>query len=152
MSKLLCQTNTKGECLILKLYITYTKQWHRILDQFSIYEWLLSSVETEDPWSHELLSDKEYDLFRCVHDINAHTRVKGQFTPDGEQQAYLEHKKLYSADAIRALFTETQGQGNWVNFNSESGEDNIKYQETGELDKLSFPDQKAFLYPDGIIF
>ena len=92
------------------------------------------------------------DLFRCVHDINAHTRVKGQFTPDGEQQAYLEHKKLYSADAIRALFTETQGQGNWVNFNSESGEDNIKYQETGELDKLSFPEQKAFLYPDGIIF
>jgi len=92
------------------------------------------------------------DLFRCVHDINAHTRVRGQFNPDGEQQAYLEHKKLYSADAIRALFTETQGQGNWVNFNSESGEDNIKYQETGELDKLSFPEQKAFLYPDGIIF
>ena len=92
------------------------------------------------------------DLFRCVHDINAHTRVRGQFNPDGEQQAYLEHKKLYSADAIRALFTETQGQGNWVNFNSESGEDNIKYQEIGELDKLSFPEQKAFLYPDGIIF
>ena len=64
----------------------------------------------------------------------------------------MEHKKLYSADAIRALFTETQGQGNWVNFNSESGEDNIKYQEIGELDKLSFPEQKAFLYPDGIIF
>ena len=33
--------------------------------------------------------------------------VRGQFNPDGEQKAYLEHKKLYSADAIRALFTET---------------------------------------------
>jgi len=92
------------------------------------------------------------DVFRCVHDINAHTVSRGQFTPEGEQLAYLEHKKLYSADAIRALFTETQGQGNWVNFNRKSGENNRKHQETGDLDKLSFPEQKAFLFPDGIIF
>jgi len=59
---------------------------------------------------------------------------------------------MYSIDGIRALFTETQGQGNWVNFNRKSGEKNREYQEIGDLDNLSFPDQKAGLFPDHIIF
>lgn len=92
------------------------------------------------------------DLFRAVHDVNGHTKCRGLFTPEGEQRAYLEHKKMYSIDGIRALFTETQGQGNWVNFNRKSGEKNMEYQESGDLDKIEFPEQKAFIFPDPIIF
>jgi len=92
------------------------------------------------------------DVFRVVHDINGHYQSKGKFTPNGEQKAFVEHKKLYSAEAIKALFTETQGQGNWINFNPESGKKNREFQDIGELEKLKFPKQKAVLYPDGIIF
>ena len=93
------------------------------------------------------------DVFRAVHDINGHNKANhSPFTPEGEQRAYLQHKKMYSPEAIRALFTETQGQGNWVNFNRKTGEQNRHFQDIGDLTKLSFPPQKAGLFPDGIIF
>lgn len=93
------------------------------------------------------------DVFRSVHDINGHNKAnRAPFTPEGEQRSFLEHKKLYSQEAIRALFTETQGQGGWVNFNIKSGEQNRHFQDIGDLEKLKFPKQKAGLFPDGIIF
>jgi len=93
------------------------------------------------------------DVFRAVHDINGHNKADhAPFTPAGEQRAFVQHKKMYSNDAIRALFTETQGQGNWVNFNRKSGEQNRFYQKSGDLTKLKFPPQKASIFPDGIIF
>ena len=93
------------------------------------------------------------DVFRAVHDINGHNKADhAPFTPAGEQRAFVQHKKMYSNDAIRALFTETQGQGNWVNFNRKSGEQNRFYQKSGDLTKLKFPPQKAAIFPDGIIF
>ena len=45
------------------------------------------------------------DVFRAIHDINGHEKSKSQFTPEGELNSYIEHKKLYSKDATRALFT-----------------------------------------------
>lgn len=92
------------------------------------------------------------DVFRAVHDINGHAESKSQFTPEGELNSYLEHKKLYSNDATRALFTETQGQGSWVNFNKKSGRKNRRLQELGKFNELDFPRQKAGLFPDHIIF
>ena len=92
------------------------------------------------------------DIFRAVHDVNGHWKSKGQLTPVGEQKAFVEHKKMYSAEAIKALFTETQGQGNWVNFNPKSGKKNRDFQDIGELEKLKYPKQKAVLFPDGIVF
>jgi len=93
------------------------------------------------------------DVFRAVHDVNGHyLAMKAPFTPNGEQRAFIQHKKMYSPDAIIALFTETQGQGNWVNFNRKSGKQNRKFQDIGELGKLKFPQQKADIYPDGIVF
>ena len=92
------------------------------------------------------------DVFRAVHDINGHKNAKAQFTPDGELGSYNEHKKLYSKDATRALFTETQGQGMWVNFNKKSGKKNRHLQEIGDFNELDFPNQKAGLFPDKIIF
>ena len=93
------------------------------------------------------------DVFRAVHDINGHTKADhAPFTPAGEQLAFNEHKKLYSHDGIRALFTETSGTGNWVNFNKKSGEQNRFYQKSGDLDTLKFPPQKAAVFPNGISF
>ena len=92
------------------------------------------------------------DVFRAVHDINGHNKSMSPFTPEGEQRSYIEHKKLYSAEAIRALFTETQGQGMWVNFNKKSGKQNRHLQKIGDFNNLKFPNQKAGLFPDAIIF
>jgi len=93
------------------------------------------------------------DVFRVVHDINGHNKaMRSEFTPKGEQEAYLEHKKLYSPEATRALFTETQGQGSWVNFNKKTGERNRHFQDIGEIERLKFPPQKADIFPDRIIF
>ncbi len=92
------------------------------------------------------------DVFRAVHDIKGHSKAKAQFTPKGEMLSFNEHKKLYSKDAIRALFTETQGQGSWVNFNKKSGKQNRHLQEIGDFNELDFPNQKAGLFPDAIIF
>lgn len=92
------------------------------------------------------------DVFRAIHDINGHTRAHSHFTPLGELEAYLEHKKLYSKDAQRALFTETQGQGLWVNFNKKTGKRNRELQKIGKLEGLTFPEQKADIFPDEIIF
>ncbi len=92
------------------------------------------------------------DVFRAVHDINGHQKSKSQFTPNGELGSYTEHKKLYSKDATRALFTETQGQGMWVNFNKKTGKKNRHLQKIGDFNKLDFPNQKAGLFPDAVIF
>jgi len=92
------------------------------------------------------------DVFRAVHDINGHRKAMAQFTPNGELTSYTEHRKLYSDDATRALFTETQGQGMWVNFNKKSGEKNRHLQEIGDFNELDFAEQKAGIFPDEIIF
>ncbi len=92
------------------------------------------------------------DVFRAIHDINGHFDSKSQFTPDGELGSYNEHKKLYSQEATRALFTETQGQGMWVNFNKKSGKKNRQLQKTGDFNKLDFAKQKAGIFSDGVIF
>ena len=99
------------------------------------------------------------DVFRAVHDINGHclhgawTHITSyRFTPAGEQDAYLQHKVKYSKLAIPALFTETAGTGNWVNYNEKSGEQNRFYQKSGDLDKLKFPPDKAAIFPNGISF
>ncbi|MCP6727107.1 MAG: hypothetical protein KJI69_03725 [Patescibacteria group bacterium] len=92
------------------------------------------------------------DVFRAIHDINGHYNSKSKFTPEGELNSYIEHKKLYSKDATRALFTETQGQGMWVNFNKKSGKKNRHAQKIGDFNQLDFPKQKAGIFPDKVIF
>jgi hypothetical protein len=92
------------------------------------------------------------DVFRAIHDINGHFNSSSQFTPQGELNSYVEHKKLYSQEAIRALFTETQGQGLWVNFNKKTGKKNRQLQKVGKFNELDFPKQKAGIFPDGVIF
>lgn len=86
------------------------------------------------------------DVFRIVHDINGH-HLGGEsgFGPKGEHQAYLQHKKMYSPVAGKALATETMGQNNWVNFGPH-GDAN-----RANPSKTVFAEQKAGLLPDNII-
>lgn len=56
------------------------------------------------------------DMLRIVHDYFAHAKGGHQFGASGEENAFLEHAKLYSPDALAALASETRGQNSWVNF------------------------------------
>lgn len=86
------------------------------------------------------------DLFRIVHDYRGHhLGQKSGFGPKGEQSAYLQHKKDFSPEASKALFTETAGQNNTVNFGKYGEQNRTNPAET------VFADQKAALFHDDII-
>lgn len=97
------------------------------------------------------IGDKELlnnDVFRIVHDVNGHFRGQASgFGPKGEQQAFLTHAQMFSDKARRALFTETAGQNNWVNFNRKFGDKN-----RADPKNTVFAEQKAGLLPDEIVF
>ncbi|MBB5874344.1 hypothetical protein F4553_007778 [Allocatelliglobosispora scoriae] len=59
---------------------------------------------------HPLLTDRENDMFRAVHDAFGHAASGRGFSRDGEEAAWLKHCFMYSALARRALTTETRGQ------------------------------------------
>jgi len=92
------------------------------------------------------------DVFRAVHDINGHNLSgRSNFTSEGEQKAFLQHRKMYSPLASKAMFTETAGQTNWTNYSKKHGARNQMLQKTKKLGGLTFPPQKAGLLPDNII-
>ena len=106
---------------------------------------MLQPTKYKDPEGKPMLAN---DVFRVVHDVNGHVRGEPSgFGPRGEQQAYLTHKQMYSHTANKALFTETAGQNNWVNFNRRSGEKNRKDPRNTE-----YAEQKAGLLPPNIIY
>jgi hypothetical protein len=87
-----------------------------------------SAAGNPHPW----LSDDDNDMFRAVHDIFGHAAAGRGFDRHGEEAAWLEHCRLYSPAARRALTTETRGQSS-VLFAAYAGE--------------RFPRQKLFLLP-----
>ena len=92
------------------------------------------------------------DVFRSVHDINGHNLAgRSDFTPLGEHKAYLQHRKMYSPLASKALFTETAGQANWSNYSKKHGAKNRYFQKMNRLGNIKFPQQKAGLLPDNIV-
>lgn len=84
------------------------------------------------------------DVFRVVHDYFGHAKEGNGFGPRGEENAWLEHSKMYSPLARKALTTETRGQNSWVNFGPH-GEHNRKSPE-----KTVYADQKAGLLPEWV--
>lgn len=51
------------------------------------------------------------EVFRCVHDVEGHWRGDFVFeTFEGEVSAFNRHRRMYSAEALPALFGETMGQ------------------------------------------
>ena len=103
---------------------------------------MLQSTEFKQEGNNLLAND----VFRIVHDINGHhLGGKTSFGPKGEHQAYLQHSKMYSPLAKKALFTETAGQNNWVNFGPQGAHNRANPKET------IYGQQKAGLLPDNII-
>lgn len=82
------------------------------------------------------------DLFRVVHDYHGHAKEGHKLGATGEERAYLEHKKMLSKEAQKALTTETRGQNSWVNYGP-MGENNRKNPAN-----TTYADQKAGLLPD----
>jgi hypothetical protein len=113
--------------------------------------------EDSIPHDHPMLAPTEFtshdgeqmvanDVFRQVHDINGHfLGGKTTFSPTGEHQSYLQHKKMYSNLAGKALATETMGQNSWV-WAGPHGEHNRK----NPANTIYAP-QRAGLLPDKII-
>lgn len=60
--------------------------------------------------THSLLSPKENDMFRAVHDAFGHAASGRAFDRHGEEAAWRKHLQLYSPLARLAMTTETRGQ------------------------------------------
>ena len=82
------------------------------------------------------------DLFRVVHDFHGHYRGKNGFRALGEENAFRYHCGMFSAEAQKALTTETRGQNSWLNFGP-YGEMNRKASQENTI----FADQKTGLLP-----
>lgn len=64
---------------------------------------------------HAILSREQNFKFRAVHDYFGHSQHGFAFGPRGEENAWIEHSKMFSPLARKVLTTETRGQNNWVN-------------------------------------
>lgn len=64
---------------------------------------------------HALLSPEENFMFRSVHDLFGHAAQGFTFGPRGEENAWVEHSKIFTPLARAALTTETRGQNSAVN-------------------------------------
>lgn len=75
---------------------------------------------------HPLLGAKDKDgislndKFRAVHDYFGHAMFGHKFGPNGEENAWTEHSKMFSPEAQKAMTTETRGQNSWFNFSAEN--------------------------------
>ena len=56
------------------------------------------------------------DKFRAVHDYETHAAEGYEFGKDGEENAWIQHSKMFSPLAQWALSSETRGQNSFVNY------------------------------------
>ncbi len=69
---------------------------------------------------HPLLSREDNFKLRAIHDYFGHAMFGYEFGPRGEENAWIEHSKMFSPLARQALTSETRGQSSWVNFGPHS--------------------------------
>jgi hypothetical protein len=84
------------------------------------------------------------DAFRVVHDAYGHFGPGNPFfRSKGEERAFLEHRRMFSDDALPAMASETTGQNSYLNF----GPDEIfNAKASGETTK--YAPQKIGIMPD----
>jgi hypothetical protein len=80
------------------------------------------------------------DMLRAIHDLFGHAQGGFDFGPRGEENAYREHRKMFSDKALPALTTETRGQNSWVNYGP--------YKDIPAAER-PFAEQKCGLLPAG---
>jgi hypothetical protein len=114
---------------------------------------MLSRTEYQDVNGEPLVVN---DIFRFVHDFFGHTELGNGFGPIGEENAWLNHSRMYSPEARKAMTTETRGQNSWVNYNKNLRRKDGTIPKKGEkgyvpLSKRPFADQKMGILPDNIV-
>lgn len=87
---------------------------------------------------HKLLPMRDNIKFRAIHDYFGHAAGGFSFGPNGEENAWVEHSKMFSPWARLAMTTETRGQNSWFNFGPHS---------KLPPDKRPFAVQKAIILP-----
>jgi hypothetical protein len=126
----------------------------QITDQMREENPLLQPTEFKDINGNSLLVN---DLFRAVHDFFGHTELGNGFGIKGEENAWLNHSRMFSHDARRAMTTETRGQNSWVNFNQSLRREDGSMPKKGDPDYVRpqdrpFAEQKIGLLPDEFVF
>lgn len=92
----------------------------------------LRVYRTAPDQAHPVLSNRQNNRFRAVHDFFGHYHTGRGFDRHGEEAAWAFHSLMFHGLARRAMTTETRGQSSafiWVNGGRE------------------FPAQKAVLLP-----
>jgi hypothetical protein len=83
------------------------------------------------------------DLFRIVHDYFGHAKEGVGFRATGEDNAFRQHRSMFTPLAQRALTTETRGQNSWLNYGPHGAKNR-----TAKGDDTVFADQKVGLMPE----
>jgi hypothetical protein len=105
----------------------------------------LAGVDPKTGLSHN-------DKFRAIHDLFGHAHGGFEFGPRGEENAWIDHRKMFSDKAIPALTSETRGQNSWVNFGKHLRSADGSIPKKGEEgykppSQRPFAQQKAGLLP-----
>lgn len=101
---------------------------------------------------HPLMTNDQNIMFRGVHDYMAHAAEGNQFGPKGEFNAAVAHSQMYSAEARRAMLTETHGQNSFVNFSDRVTDDGRTVAEVNKAKPGSiYAEQKAGLLPQNLL-
>jgi hypothetical protein len=105
------------------------------------------------------------EKLRAVHDYFGHFVNRNQFGGIGEERAWVDHSKMFSPEAQRAVTTETRGQNSVVNFSGINEEAKSLFQKGNNLiaegkvaegnkliaegkSKFQFAEQKVGLLPE----
>lgn len=86
------------------------------------------------------------DIFRAVHDYFGHAKEGVGFRAAGEENAWQQHRNMYSALARPAMTTETRGQNSWVNFGPHAAANR-----TANGVDTQYAPQKIGLLPDWVM-
>ena len=126
----------------------------QITDQMRNENPLLQQTEFTDVNGDNLLVN---DLFRAVHDFFGHTELGNGFGVKGEENAWLNHSRMFSHEARKAMTTETRGQNSWVNFNRNLRREDGSIPKKGDVDYVRpqdrpFAEQKIGLLPEEFVF
>lgn len=85
------------------------------------------------------------EQFRAVHDYFGHlgTKKPNTFGPQGEENAWLAHRQMYSPLAEPAMTSETRGANSWVNY---VDPENIARRKRG-LHTVNYAENQPVLLP-----
>jgi hypothetical protein len=89
------------------------------------------------------------DKFRAVHDYFGHSVEGYQFGKDGEENAWIEHSKMFSPLAQMTLSTETRAQNSFVNYSGINDVVFKKIEAASALNKKGLAENNAEMIADG---